>query len=367
MIMTCLPENDYQNLLDKKITHIKALFNEFTLPPVISVYPSPTSHYRMRAEFRIWHNQQDLYHIMYDAKTKKRIRIDTFPVASKLINQAMVAIIPLLKSADILRNHLFQIDYLSTLSNQLLISLIYHRKLNEDWLIAAQELKNSLMQQGFNVHIVGRASGQKICLEQDYVDEQLNVLGKQYCYRQVENSFTQPNATVNIEMLSWAINATKKMTGDLLELYCGNGNFSIALAQNFQQVLATEVAKASVKAAHYNIVANKINNLKIARLSAEEFTQAMNGIRTFNRLEGIDLSSYQFNTVLVDPPRSGLDDETLAMVAQYDTIIYISCNPLTLKDNLSTLASTHNVTHVAAFDQFPYTEHLEMGMILSKK
>lgn len=363
--MTSLPENDYFHILDNKFMQVKALFSEFDLPEV-TLYPSPSNHYRMRAEFRIWHNKVEIYHVMYDPITQKRVRIDTFPVASKLINQAMTAIIPLLKFNDILRDNLFQIDYLSTLNDQLLISLIYHRKLNQDWLIEAKQLKLALIEQGINVHIIGRSSGQKTCLDQDYIDENLHVLGKNYIYRQVENSFTQPNAIINIEMLSWAINATKGMSGDLLELYCGNGNFSIALAQNFNQVLATEVAKASVKAAQYNIEANNITNLKIARLSAEEFTEAINKVRTFKRLDGIDLADYQFNTVLVDPPRSGLDSETLAMVANYKTIIYISCNPVTLKDNLSELSKTHKIKHAAVFDQFPYTSHLEVGMILSK-
>ena len=45
-------------------------------------------------------------------------------------------------------------------------------------------------------------------------------------------------------------------------------------------------------------------------MAAEEFTQAMNGVREFNRLQGIDLKSYQCETIFVDPPRSGLDSET---------------------------------------------------------
>ncbi len=57
-------------------------------------------------------------------------------------------------------------------------------------------------------------------------------------YRQVENSFTQPNAAMNIQMLEWALDVTKGSKGDLLELYCGNGNFSLALARNFDRVLA---------------------------------------------------------------------------------------------------------------------------------
>lgn len=49
--------------------------------------------------------------------------------------------------------------------------------------------------------------------------------------------FTQPNAVINQEMLQWAIECTKNSQGDLLELYCGNGNFSIALAQIFVKFL----------------------------------------------------------------------------------------------------------------------------------
>ena len=117
-------------------------------------------------------------------------------------------------------------------------------------------------------------------------------------YRQVENSFTQPNAAMNVQMLEWALKATEGSKGDLLELYCGNGNFSLALARNFERVLATEIAKPSVAAAQYNIAANHIDNVQIIRMAAEEFTQAMNGVREFNRLEGIDLKSYQCETIL---------------------------------------------------------------------
>lgn len=69
-------------------------------------------------------------------------------------------------------------------------------------------------------------------------------------------------------------------------------------------MLATEIAKPSVAAAQYNIAANHIDNVQIIRMAAEEFTQAMNGVREFNRLQGIDLKRYQCETIFVDPPRS---------------------------------------------------------------
>ena len=355
----------YNQQLQNKITNLKILLSDFSLPD-LQVFSSPISHYRMRAEFRIWHNGEELYHIMYDKKTKKRVRIDSFPIASQLINRAMQTILPLLQYNDKLRHQLFQIDYFSTLSGQLLITLLYHKKLDDQWIIEAERLKQQLAEQGIIANLVGRASNQKIAVNVDYVDEVLPIFDKNFSYRQVENSFTQPNAAINIKMLEWAISVTKDSKGDLLEFYCGNGNFSIALAQNFRKVLATEIAKASVYSAQHNIKVNNIDNLIIARLSAEEFTSAIKKERQFNRLQGINLDDYQCQTVLVDPPRAGLDDNTLEIIQSYQRIIYISCNPNTLKNNLEQLTKTHQIEHFAMFDQFPYTDHIETGIVLRK-
>ena len=355
----------YNQQLQNKIINLKTLLSDFSLPD-LQVFSSPISHYRMRAEFRIWHNGEELYHIMYDKKTKKRVRIDSFPIASQLINRAMQTILPLLQYNDKLRHQLFQIDYFSTLSGQLLITLLYHKKLDDQWIIEAECLKQQLAEQGIFANLVGRASNQKIAVNVDYVDETLPIFDNNFSYRQVENSFTQPNAAINIKMLEWAISVTKDSKGDLLEFYCGNGNFSIALAQNFRKVLATEIAKASVYSAQHNIKINNIDNLIIARLSAEEFTSAIKKERQFNRLQGINLDDYQCQTVLVDPPRAGLDDNTLEIIQSYQRIIYISCNPNTLKNNLEQLTKTHQIEHFAMFDQFPYTDHIETGIVLRK-
>ncbi|WP_443091086.1 tRNA (uridine(54)-C5)-methyltransferase TrmA [Basfia succiniciproducens] len=364
--MQQLPIEKYSELLTKKQQKLTALLAPFNAPE-LSVFASPVQNYRMRAEFRVWHDKGDLYHIMFNQQTKQRYRVDCFPIASLLINRMMENLIPLLKEQEILTKKLFQIDYLSTLSNKIIVSLLYHKTLTEEWQAAAQALKVRLEKLDFDVQIVGRATKQKICLERDYADEVLPVNGRNYVYRQIENSFTQPNAAVNCKMLEWAIGCTKNSSGDLLELYCGNGNFSIALAQNFRKVLATEIAKPSVAAAQFNIAENGIDNLQIIRMSAEEFTQAMNGVREFNRLKGIDLKSYECNTIFVDPPRAGLDPDTVKLVQNYDRILYISCNPNTLCNNLTELTKTHRIEKAALFDQFPYTDHMESGVWLIRK
>lgn len=361
-----LPVEQYDNQLAQKTERLSNMMASFNAPKP-AVFRSPASHYRMRAEFRIWHDGDDLYHIMFDQQTKQRIRVDRFPAASELINRLMPALIAALRPNPILRRKLFQIDYLSTMSGEVVVSLLYHRALDDEWRQHAGALRDELRTQGFQLQLIGRATKTKICLDRDYVDECLPVAGRDMIYRQVENSFTQPNAFINIQMLEWALDATKGSTGDLLELYCGNGNFSLALARNFDRVLATEIAKPSVAAAQYNIAANHIDNVQIIRMSAEEFTQAMNGVRPFKRLQGIDLTDYRCETIFVDPPRSGLDTETVKLVQAYPRILYISCNPETLRHNLETLTETHQISRLALFDQFPYTHHMECGVLLEKR
>lgn len=71
------------------------------------------------------------------------------------------------------------------------------------------------------------------------------------------------------------------------------------------------------------------------------------------------------STVLVDPPRAGLDEVTLRACAGFDRVLYISCNPDTLEPALRTLLETHDLKRMALLDHFPYTSHVECGVYLT--
>ncbi|UTW45665.1 tRNA (uridine(54)-C5)-methyltransferase TrmA [bacterium SCSIO 12696] len=353
--------NQYQQQLDEKIAKLNADFTNLALPD-IEVYPSEPSHFRMRAEFRIWHEGEQSFYAMHKPGGSRPIPIDDFPIGSEKINQLMPAVMAGISGNELLRRKLYVVEFLTTLSGDALVTLIYHKPLDEHWEQQARELSKTT-----GVPIIGRSKKQKVVLERDYVIEELNVLGKTYRYKQVETGFTQPNAGVNEQMLTWAVKNSKNSDGDLLELYCGNGNFTIPLAQNFERVLATEISKVSVNSSHWSMEQNGVSNIYIVRMSSEDFTDALNKVRPFRRLKDIDLDSYQFSTVFVDPPRAGLDDGTVDLVKRFDQILYISCNPETLKNNLEALSNTHRIAKFAAFDQFPYTHHLECGALLVRK
>lgn len=359
-----LPQVDptqYEAQLAAKQQRMEQLFARFN-PPKMELYRSPTEHYRMRAEFRVWHEGDDLDYVMFEPGSKHdKYKLTDCPMVDRRIADMMFAFRDAVKEVPELRLRLFQVDFLATLSGELLVSLLYHRKIGDEWIEAAQPLR-----QQFGIDIVGRSRKNKIVLDRDFVFETLTINGRQYHYKQTENSFTQPNARVCEQMIEWAIDATRAKQGDLVEFYCGNGNFTLPLAQNFRQVVATEISKESVRAAQVNIEKNAVDNVAILRLSSEEFTEVLRGNLTTRRTAGVDLENCDFRTVLVDPPRAGLDEETVKQVQGYEDILYISCNPQTLAENLELLCQSHRIERFALFDQFPYTDHIECGVVLKR-
>lgn len=360
-----VPEQ-YEQLLGEKaqrITQILAAFN----PPTPAIFPSPEKHFRMRAEFRIWHDRQGennhCFYVMFepDAPTVP-VKVDHYPIGSLSITALMPKLLDKINQSNTLKHKLFQLEFLSTTGGEVLISLIYHRQLDEAWEVEARQLE-----QQFNIFVIGRARKQRLVISRDYVIETLPINSQVFSYHQQENSFTQPNAAINCKMIEWVLaHFSNHSEQDLLELYCGNGNFTIPLSRQFNQVLATEISKSSIRLAKQNCLLNDVDNIEFIRLSSDETASALKHEREFRRLKHIDIDSYNFSTVLVDPPRAGLDENTLELVANFDTIIYISCNPNTLAENLSTLSNTHSVKQFALFDQFPYTDHCECGMILQR-
>jgi tRNA (uracil-5-)-methyltransferase len=354
----------YTELLTAKCERVNALLAPFSPPPP-EIYPSAVEGFRMRAEFRLWHDADALDYVMFRREDPATpVPIKRFPIACDRIQQLMPQLQDALVHNATLRRKIFQVEFLCTLSGDALVTLVYHRRLEQEWEEAATRLAADL-----RVSLIGRSRKQKIVIGNTFVNESLRVQGRDFRYRQYEQAFTQPNAGVNTAMLAWACERGASLGGDLLELYCGNGNFTLPLACHFDHVIATELSKTSVRAARENLADNGIDNVQIIRLSAEEVSQAIRGDREFRRLAELPrpLADYDLRTIFVDPPRAGLDAQTLKMACDFPAVLYISCNPQTLADNLATMCRSHRIEHFALFDQFPYTDHMECGVLLLKK
>jgi tRNA (uracil-5-)-methyltransferase len=355
-----LYELSYEEQLQQKLNGVRELFTDIYSGD-FDIARSQEEHYRARSEFKVWHTGEAISYAMNRLDKEGVVQIERCP----MVNEDIVSLMPTLLSAiaDKKMGHkLFNIDFLSSSQGEIVVSLIYHRKLDEQWNVLAQELSAEL-----GIHIIGRSRKQKVVIGQDYITETLNFAGKAYHFKQIENSFTQPNPHVNEQMVSWALKQAEGSSGDLLELYCGAGNFTIPFAEVFDKVLATEISKSSISAAKENMRLNDTHNIEFVRMSSEEFTEALDGVREFRRMKDIDISAYALQTLFVDPPRSGLDERSREFCKRFEHLIYISCNPETLKRDLAELSEAYEVVQMAAFDQFPYTPHLEMGAVLKKR
>jgi tRNA (uracil-5-)-methyltransferase len=353
-------ESSYDKQLSEKSDSIAKKFGPY-YQGNIDIFASQQERYRYRSEFKVYHDDGVVSYAMSRMDKQGAVKIDNCLIVSQPIANVMTPLLEAICEAQI-EHKLFGIDFLSTQAGEVVASLLYHRPLDDKW----QEITRTIGDK-LGIHIIGRSRKQKLVLSQDYVIETLRVGDRDYRYMHIENSFTQPNALVNEKMITWSLSQLEGIGGDLLELYCGAGNFTIPFASKFDRVLATEISKSSIIAAKRNMELNNVDNIHFVRLSAEEFTQALDRTRVFKRIDGENFGDYQLKTLFVDPPRSGLGDEPCAFAQRFDHLLYISCNPDTLLRDLELLSTTHVVEAMAVFDQFPYTHHLEIGVKLTRK
>ena len=141
--------NAYSQQLTEKSDYIEELFIDVARPE-LEIFQSPPTHYRQRTEFRVWHDGDDLYYVMFKPETREPYRVDHFPPGSQLINRLMPLLIDAIKNNPVLRKKIFQIDFLTTLSGDTLVSLLYHRKLDDQWIVEGPCIKRAVYRAGFS-------------------------------------------------------------------------------------------------------------------------------------------------------------------------------------------------------------------------
>lgn len=164
--------------------------------------------------------------------------------------------------------------------------------------------------------------------------------------------FTQVNLEVNRQMVALACELLQLQAGErVLDLFCGIGNFSLALAKcvgDTGQVIGVEGDADMVAMANQNADANGLHNVQFF---AQDLTQ-----------DFADKSWVgQVDALLIDPPRSGAW-EVMAYLGRFDAkrIVYVSCDVATLaRDSACLIAQGYRLTHAGVMDMFCHTAHVE--------
>jgi len=139
----------------------------------------------------------------------------------------------------------------------------------------------------------------------------------------------------------------------VLDLYCGTGIIGILIASLVKEVIGIEVVSDAVKNAFDNKHLNKVNNIDFICDKVEN---------RINEFKNIDL-------IIVDPPRSGLDKNSINSILKINPreLIYISCDPATLMRDLSLLSTDYEIVEFSIADMFPNTYHVESIVFLRRK
>lgn len=343
---------------EQKVLEAKRLFSPF-FKGEFELFSSPTSHFRTRVELSFFHDENHkIFYAMFNGKQK--YIVENLDFVDEKICLLMPELLKALNSNENLKNKLFGVEFLAS-KKELSATLLYHKDINtikED----LAKLSNTL-----NLNLIARSKGKKLVFGKENLRQVLDIKGRELYYEFDNDCFIQPNTHINEKMIEWALDKiSSQEKNDLLELYCGYGNFTLALAPFFNRILATELSKKNIAYALKNCTLNNATNIHFARLSSEELSKALRKEREFFRLKEIDLNHFHFSHILLDPPRAGLEESVIELAKNYENILYISCNPLSLKENLTTLTKTHTITNFALFDQFALTPHLECGILLSK-
>lgn len=227
-IARCYPEQ-YDELLRGKVGRLEALLEDATpsadnLPPT-EVFESERTHFRMRASFKIWREDEGLAYAMFnrdDARMPHEVL--TYPMGSRRINELMTPLREALSSERVLKERINDLRFLTTTTGDALATVTYNKPIGAEWADAAERVADTL-----GMSLVGRSRKVKLVVGGgETVTECLRVPERGECiYTQTEGAFTQPNAGVCEKMLGWAYRATRDSGGgggggDLCELYCGS-------------------------------------------------------------------------------------------------------------------------------------------------
>ena len=287
---------------------------------------------------------------------EKKKYMDRSSIPHPCIQQLMPNLLSRINDSELMQKKLFQINF-RTSGTRVLVTLIYHKPLQKDWMQAAKKIQDNYK----NLSLIGRSKKQKVLIGGEDLEVICNYANSSFKILQNDLVFFQPNFYLYSFMVSFI---TKQLEGakDLLELYCGCGGFTLPLASKFNKVFATENNRHSIRLLKESIKLNNLSNVETARLSDDETASALANERPFRRLENIDMQSYQFSHILMDPPRAGLSDETITLSKKFKNMIYISCNPETFLRDVVKVG--RNIEAIAIFDQFANTQHLEVIALL---
>lgn len=181
-----------------------------------------------------------------------------------------------------------------------------------------------------------------------------------YKFKISTKSFYQINPIQTEKLYKKAIEFANLDKEDVLcDLYCGIGTIGIFTSNKVKKVYGIEIVEEAIEMAKENAKLNNVDNIEFIAGDVEV---------AFKKL--LEEDEVKPTAIIVDPPRSGLDNVTISKIleTEVEKLIYVSCNPATLVRDIKLLEEKYVVKEIQPVDMFPYTSHVEcvVAMILKE-
>lgn len=340
---------NYELQLEYKNKLFKDLFKDY---PTLDIINSNTNYYyRNKVIYALKYTQNNIYYGLYEENSHKIIE-----TKECLVNNINSKVIINKIIFYLLNNKITSVKYIlmrfSSLG-EVLVGLITDSNLiNENELIdlLKQEVKSIVI--NYNNFSTNKILGEsnKIIYGNNVIKEKI---GEYYFYISL-NSFFQINYNQMLKLYK-LIKESNLINKDdiLLDAYSGTSTIGIYLSDKVSKVISVECNKSSYLNALENV---KLNNVKNVKCINEDCT------------EYIKTTSDLFDVVVMDPPRSGCSKEFLNALInkKVQKLIYVSCNPKTLKRDLDILKNHYEIISIQPLDMFPNTLHIESLVCLKR-
>jgi len=360
----------YEEQLKMKQTKLFELFKDFEIEDIRNIIPSDKIFfYRNKVEFVFGKN---FYEIIIGFR-KKNCYWDIVDIREcLLISEKANKIVNIIRDwAN--KNNLSHYDqkthngllrYLvirETISGDILVNIIINAtKYQFEYELKNKFycLKNIFIDFSCNVNILvslytlkGDAAKSEqtfIIFGKDYIEEKLD----KFLFRISKNTFFQTNKFTTIKLYTAIKNLIKKNGSNCLDVYSGSGTIGIFVNDLFEKIICIESNPEAVSDAIKNIEINNTKNCEFIQERAEIILKKLSRSKF----------SIELSTVILDPPRAGVAKNAIEGIINLNPqqIIYVSCNPETLKKDLEKLIKCYKIRILEPVDMFPHTPHIEI-------
>ncbi len=360
----------YQEQLEKKQVAVRKLLGSFgKVEPIIGM--EDPFYYRNKVHRVVCTDKKgNGFTGIYEEKSHRVIRVEECLIENKKADEICASIASLMKSFKMkaynedtgygfLRHILIRTGHTT---GQILVVLVVASPVfpsKNNFVKALRKLHPEITSIVANVNNRGTSmilgDKQQVLYGKGFIEDEL--CGKRF--RISAKSFYQVNS-VQTEVLYGKAMEFAGLTGKetVIDAYSGIGTIGMVASDHCKEVLSIELNEAAVKDAYANSKNNKIKNMRFVKADAGEHMVKMAANK-----EKADL-------VFMDPPRAGSDKKFIDSVAKLapEKVVYISCNPETLKRDLGMFAGKgYKVEKIQPVDMFPGTDHVETVCLLSKK